>query len=421
MDQIKAILKGFEKRLAHRKDHPTKKSAELFYQALMKYYQRIDQARAEGKPLAWVGTFVPLEIFEAMDIVHFNPELHVALAASQGSMEDYLGSSSGWGLPVEICSFHRIIAGMTLQDDLPRPDLMVNNSWVCDGGIKSFGSLSHHYGCPDWMLDMPHHRDEAGVSYHAKELNHLVDFLEKTTGRKLDPSRLQEVMERSQKAIDLFRRVSELRKAVPCPMKTRDAFRNFSLYKHMLGTPEAVDYFQAVFQETQADVDAGKGATADERFRIHWVYVTPNYALNLFDWMEAEYGAVVAMDMYNAIPSGDWGSPSGGIHTLARRSFFDLVSHPFAGPIENCVNDALRVAREYQIDGAIFFAHIGCKQAAGVIRTLKDALKEKADVPMLVLDGDIVDPSVLPAEELKSKMEGFFEMLEELPSKSRTP
>lgn len=64
-------------------------------------------------------------------------------------------------------------------------------------------------------------------------------------------------------------------------------------------------------------------------------------------------------------------------------------------------------------DASIYFAHIGCRQACALIRSMKDALKDKVGIPMIALDCDIIDPSLSPGEEMRNKLEGFFEMLED--------
>jgi hypothetical protein len=44
---------------------------------------------------------------------------------------------------------------------------------------------------------------------------------------------------------------------------------------------------------------------------------------------------------------------------------------------------------------------------------LKDSLQEKAGIPTLVLDNDTYDPTYVPEDQLKDKLEEFFELLEE--------
>jgi benzoyl-CoA reductase/2-hydroxyglutaryl-CoA dehydratase subunit BcrC/BadD/HgdB len=74
--------------------------------------------------------------------------------------------------------------------------------------------------------------------------------------------------------------------------------------------------------------------------------------------------------------------------------------------------DAVEEAIDYKAEGAIYWAHIGCRQACATIRSTKDALMEKAGIPTLVIDCDIADPSLTSEEEVRTKLEGFFEIME---------
>jgi hypothetical protein len=44
---------------------------------------------------------------------------------------------------------------------------------------------------------------------------------------------------------------------------------------------------------------------------------------------------------------------------------------------------------------------------------LKDVLNRRAEIPMLSVDIDLNDPTFAPEDDMKNKLEGFFEMLEE--------
>jgi benzoyl-CoA reductase/2-hydroxyglutaryl-CoA dehydratase subunit BcrC/BadD/HgdB len=84
------------------------------------------------------------------------------------------------------------------------------------------------------------------------------------------------------------------------------------------------------------------------------------------------------------------------------------------GPAElGWLPDTVGDAIAYKVEGAVYWAHIGCKQGCALIRIIRDALREEAGIPTLVLDIDVVDPSFVSEEELKDKLEGFFERLEE--------
>jgi hypothetical protein len=65
------------------------------------------------------------------------------------------------------------------------------------------------------------------------------------------------------------------------------------------------------------------------------------------------------------------------------------------------------------VDGAIYWADVGCRQSCATIKLFKDILGE-IDVPVLTIDCDVVDPTVTGEEEVRAKMEQFFEMLEDM-------
>jgi hypothetical protein len=83
------------------------------------------------------------------------------------------------------------------------------------------------------------------------------------------------------------------------------------------------------------------------------------------------------------------------------------------GPLdEKLVKNIIDCAVRYKVHGAIYYAHVGCRQSAALIKLIKDALND-IDIPTLVLDCDIVDTTVSPESEVLSKLRQFFELLEE--------
>jgi len=411
MDTIKASLYGFQQRLKHRQAHTADRSQQIFYEVMLKYYQMVDKGREEGRPLAWVG-LAPVEIVYAMDILPFMPEFQCMVVASQGNIAGYFDASAGYGLPIEICSVHRAMTGMDILQELPKPDLILSSACVCDSTLKFYGTRTEYHQVPSYMLDLPHWRDEEAIQYLTKDLEGMVHFLEEFTGKKMDYDRLKEIMRLSKEGYDLFYEIGELRKAAPTPLRAREAFRNFSVWAFMLGKQEAIDYFRLMRDETRRRVENKEGAVADEKYRIVWLYIPPNYALSVFDWMETEYGATIPMDVFNFLGEFEW-DPDKPLETLARKAYYSLLIRQLGGPIENATDEAVRMVKEYKADGAVWLTQIGCKQGCAVIRRMKDVLQEELGVPFLSMDGDVIDPSVLPPDELKSKLEGFFEILED--------
>lgn len=412
MEVVRSIVEGFQKRLEHCRKKSGPKSTEHFYEAMIRYYQNIYLAKEECKPLAWVGAFTPIEIFYAMDIVPFIPELHCAAMASQNHLARYLDSAAEYGLPVEICSIHRAMVGMAVNETVPTPDLMVNSAHVCDSGFKSFGTLSKYYNCPEFVLDSPREGNQEGINYFAKEIRNLIEFLEDFTHQKMDFNKLERILVLSRHVYEHFYEIAEMRKEIPTPLRGRESLRSFTIYRHLAGTEGALPYFEHLKEEVGVKVKEKKGGILNERYRIYWAYVPINYYLGIYDWMEEEFGAIVVMDLFNAVYRME-AEPSDPLTYLAAKSLADLYPCTLAGPLETTLQDNINIVRDYKVDGVVYVAHIGCKQGCAMIRPLRDILRDKLGIPTLVIDADIIDPTVISIENLKNKLESFFEMLEE--------
>ena len=71
------------------------------------------------------------------------------------------------------------------------------------------------------------------------------------------------------------------------------------------------------------------------------------------------------------------------------------------GPLdEAALQYFVDVARDYRVDGAINYAHVGCRQTCATIKLFKDVLNE-IDVPMLTLDIDLIDPTLNNQAEIQ--------------------
>jgi benzoyl-CoA reductase/2-hydroxyglutaryl-CoA dehydratase subunit BcrC/BadD/HgdB len=331
-----------------------------------------------------------------------------------GLYEDYYSAAKSFGFTPEVCSAHRLLAANVILGWLPRPDAFIWSNQVCDNTAKSGDVLVEQYDCPGFFLDRPYRYVEREVKYFTRELENLVRFLEEITHRKMDWDRLKEVVKLSEQSIQLQREISQLRKAVPAPMRSRGFLHNFAVDQYLAGTPEAVSYMECVRDEVKAKVEQGQGAIPEEKYRILTLFLPPMYLWKLVDWMEREHGAVSVMEPY----CSHWGEGELDIdkplEALARKSYYRTICRPMHGPAaEGIVEDTVQDATDYKAEGAVYFAHIGCRQADGCIRILKDALREEVGIPMLVVDNDICDPSYASEELFHDQLEGFFEMLDE--------
>lgn len=409
--KVVEILEGMYR---HRQAKPTVKSEEVYYKHMADYNERIVRAKEEGKFLVGHTVFAPVEIFFAMDIVPMHLEsTSGTITILLNQYQQHLEAARVFGLTPECCSAHRILAATFYLKAVPQPDFLVWTSQACDNTTKSGDALMDLYDIPGFFLDRPYRFVENQVDYYARQMRDLVAFLEERTGKRLNLDRLREVLEHSLDMLNLYYEMYELRKAIPAPMRNRSFMNQMIIEWTYCGTPQGTQWFETVRDEIQENVQAGRGAADDERYRLLSLFLPPMYENKLLDWMEREYGAVIVMD-----PMSSWPHPieidtSDPLKGVAQLSFYRAASRLLHGPGDEFICDALHNAREFRVDAALYFAHIGCRQACALIKPTKDALLEMG-VPTGVIDIDLMDPSFASTDQIKEKLEEFFERLEDL-------
>lgn len=412
IEALKAMVEGFEKA----KEKAQIKSDQYFWEALINYYRRVISAKEEGKPLAMVGLFTPSELYQAMDIAYLAAEYHGILSAtgSKDGLVQFYDIAEGYGLSNEVCSPHRMAVGLAKAGMVPEPDFLVSTATTCDQTLKLYEILAHMFQRPAFLIDSPYKNDQRAIEYTKAEIKNLIGFLEEQTKKKLDYDRLNEVLRLSKDAYDYWEKICLLRKAVPCPIGSRDTIKDFGVLLTASGRLEAVKYFEARYKEIKERVDSKKGIIPEEKYRISWLYVLPMFDLGIANWMEEKYKAVIVMDTFSWASSHIELNPSDPLEFLAKKplkwAFVELTyganeATKFSKLVaEQCV--------EYRIDIAMLLAHWSCSQYCGIIKLLKDEIVKKTGIPFLIIDGDLLDPRVVSSAQMRAKIDELFETME---------
>ena len=398
----------------HRVASPLNKSDEIYYALLAKYYRDIRDAHDMGKKLVYHTVMLPTEIFYAMDVV---PGLLEPVACAVTNLcnnwEEGLAAAKAYGLAPETCSAHRLMIGNALNGWLPRPDAVIWSNMACDNTAKSTDLLARLWDCPGYYLDRGYNDNERELSYFVRELEAMVAFLEELTGRKMDYDRLAQAVEHGRQMMYLQREVEELRKAKPMPLRSRAGMFSHLISFYYMGTPEAVTFFRILRDEAKARVEKGEGFIKEEKYRLLMYFEPPVYGWKVIDWMERAHGAVLVFEPC----FGQWGpgdyDPAKPLEALAYKTFIRPTTRQQHGPVGHMVEDMLRGAQEYDVDGVISFCHVGCRQSSSCNRLLKDVIGEETGLPFFAVEHDFADPAFVSEEEMRDKIEGFLEMIDE--------
>ncbi len=294
---------------------------------------------------------------------------------------------------------------------MPAPELYVTQGHPCDAMLASVQMVETLLGVPTFCLDAPIWRDDRGIDYYAQQLKGMVAFLEEHTGQRLDQDRLKEVVEESNRAMELRLAVNELKRAVPCPMNYLLYGLAYQVYAGSAGSPEATDFFEQLLHYVEGQAKAGKGAVPVEKVRVVWGGVPVVYGDmgGIGGWMERQCGAVTVRTLwgyegYHHIDTATYDSMLRGI---GKKLLDQAMVREFHGLFDYYLDDFLRSYEEFKADCLIFPAGIGCKAVQATTGLLKDACRER-EIPMLALGVDLWDERVSPADAIKAQIEEFF-------------
>ncbi|MDY6967943.1 MAG: 2-hydroxyacyl-CoA dehydratase family protein, partial [Spirochaetota bacterium] len=347
------------------------------------------QAAAEGRPIAYCFIMSLYdEILRSMDITPIWTENYAAICAVKRKAEQFIAKAESDGYPRNLCTYCTINVGFDacreeqggIPTDSPdggmeKPTVMLGTGMmICDPRYKSYQIAQRYNDVPVYVHGLLWPAADVNVSevqdyyvkYITEELRGLVDFLEKNTGQKMDWDRLDNTIDLANKTYQVWYDAYQLRKAVPAPMPSEDAFNTMVPGYFMMGTQEAYDFYKALYDEVKYRVDNKMGVIPDEKYRIVWASgLPPWFALAILNYFESK-GAVFPIETtYHPPPPVE--IPSSAKHPLERlawRFFKQWTSrHEKAQKRsgEPIIEQILDMIDDYKIDGIVAHRASTCR------------------------------------------------------------
>lgn len=419
MENFDGLIKTLEGIVEHRKKTPTVPSSIAFYEAQLKYYKAIRYAHDEGKPFIFHSAFAPTEIFYAMDLVPAHASFALgAMAQVLKRQSECLEAAHRYGLPWETCGAHRLVVGAALLGMTPHIDLCVSYHMGCTSAGTSVVNVAQLYDLPIFYIQLPYGYREHDVRSYVRQLETLIGWLEKQTGRKMDWDRLKEAVRIEKQIYEYEREIEEWRGCIPSPMRHRSYMEQYQTDMMMAGTPTALHYYKTVRDEVKDFAERGVhplGPDHKERYRVISCFMPPNWCRGLMDWMEKEHGiSSVAEPHMNEWSAwlADRIDPDKPLESLAVKYQSHLVVRMQCSPLYvNQLPDTLKHVEKRKADGAIYYASVTCNTSPHLLTCLKDAL-EKKNLPMLILDNDVLDPAYASEAEMRERVDTFVGVMD---------
>lgn len=405
----------------NKKKGRTLKTSYMAPQILKEYWSGLHAAKAGGKKISWLSGNAPAELLYTFDVPPAYPENYAAVLASCRMTDHFCQLAEQQGFSRDLCSYARTNLGEVLGNDpnkpempfggLPDPDVLVTTRIPCLTQVKWWEIIRDHYHVPMYSVDAPFsttlETSPMGWEYVYDQIMDLIRFLEDFTGRKLDENRFLEALSLSDQAAALWNEIMDLRAHVPCPVSSREMCGNVFSLVSSLGTRVPVDFYTELRDEIKERVAQGLGVIPKEEIRLMLDNIPLWHHLALLSDVE-KHGAVFVFESYLKYV---WG---GRINlTDPYRGYAEKV---LTGVWLNSGLDLRKTllrenVKKYAIDGVVFLSNRSCKRFSLWQLELQRFLKEELDVPSLLLEGDMADPSGYSQEQATTRMEAFLEMI----------
>jgi benzoyl-CoA reductase/2-hydroxyglutaryl-CoA dehydratase subunit BcrC/BadD/HgdB len=379
------------------------------------YYGAAHTAHQNGKFIAYVNAFTPVELLYSMDMIPIYPENHAVIIGARKLSPELASAAEGMGYSMDLCSYARcdlgaIKTGMSPTWGLPKPDLLLISNSQCGTLTKWFEVLSRLYSAPMVLIDVPHsgngEQDIAGEKYVRSQLEDLVGVVESITNRALDQDRLKETIRLSRRASELWTQVLELGAAKPSPMSVFDQFISMAPIVAQRGTQVAVDFYLPLVQELEERVKRGIGACTNEKFRLFWDNLPIWPELRRLSQFLDERGAVLVTSLYTwawarlAVgeedPMADW----------TEQYLYTANLH-----LERRIAQYVEVAQAYDLDGFLYHSNRSCKFVSQDIPEVRQSVTDRTGIPGVILEADHNDPRLYSIESLERQIDTFLDLL----------
>ncbi|MBU5489582.1 double-cubane-cluster-containing anaerobic reductase [Butyricicoccus intestinisimiae] len=340
----------------------------------------------------------------------------VVLAAN-GIVTGLCGGSQFWVsggekvLPKSTCPLIKASVGARLDRTCPFfriADMYVGET-TCDGKKKAWEILGKDV--PMHVMDMPQMKREKDIKKWAEEIADFAAVVEKMTGNTIEPENLNHAIHIVNEKRKALARVYEARKAEKLPISGKDALlmMQIAFFDDPVRCAQMANRLADELEQRIADGVSVFPAGTKRIMVTGTPMAIPNWKLHHI--IETSGAAVVCEETctgtryFERLVDESKETLEEQYRALAER-YMGINCACFT-PNTGRIDDILRLAKEYHVDGVIDVNLKFCCLYDTEGYTVEAALKE-AGIPVLGIETDYDDAD---AEQLRTRIEAFVEML----------
>jgi benzoyl-CoA reductase subunit B len=393
-----------------------------------RYYSRLTAA-AENRGEKAIYMLIsgnPVELIEAFDMIPVYPEVNaLQLAAKKQSLPLILAAEE-MGYSTDNCAYVKADIGMyfagrkTPFATIPEPDLILCNYVGCNVYLQWFEHLQEYSKAPIYNLDVPFFRtntddpSEEDVRYVVKQLEELIEILERMSGKKLDYKKLQRIMELSGETGALWSDIKRLARQRPTPYDAYfDSVMMMAPLYCLRGTEDGLWFFQEAYKEMKQRADNHEGPLPEEKFRVVMEGPPPWPYLRQFRDMFSRWGAVAVASTYSGV-GGIWEfgfrhDPQRPLESIARHMLqWNVTNRNFMQRYRQLKD----YVEDWAADALVIHSVKSCRLFSAGQGDMREYFTKQLNVPTLLIESDLEDPRYFSEAQLRNRVDAFFESLE---------
>jgi bcr-type benzoyl-CoA reductase subunit B len=395
------------------------KSVKTMRDIMTTYYLDALTAGQNSKQVAWITSGGPVEPLVAMDIIPIYPENHGAMIGASKMGEDLCSKAEDMGYSSDLCSYARadiscsIVKGGPIGG-LPKPDMLICCNNICGTVLKWYEIQARLYSVPLFILDTPvcHTQYSPEIAkYVQTQVKEYIIFLEKITKRDFDYDRMVKVGKLAVEAQKLWKKILNTTANKPSPMSAFDAFFFLALIVTLRGTQTAVDFYTKLLEEMEQRVKGGISIVPDEKYRLLWDNLPLWYQLKWLSNKFSDHNACLVADTYttawcSALNYTDENDFLGSIAQAYTRIYLNIG-------IDQMADQVLDMIKFYDVDGFIMHSNRSCKPYSFGQMDIMKIVQEKAEIPVLMIEADMVDPRNFSQSQVETRIDAFMEIIKQ--------
>lgn len=351
-----------------------------------------------GKVLGTFCVYVPDEIILAANAIGVG-----LCGGSQFWIED--GEKV---LPRNLCPLIKAFVGAKISATCPyfqSCDMLVGET-TCDGKKKAWEILNDYV--PVHVMELPQKKREKNIEDWKLEIKEFINVVEELTGNKVTFEKLMEGVKICNKKRQALKRLYNLRKNTPSPISGLDSL----LISQIAFYDDPERFTQKVNELCYELEEKIKTQNTNNKKRIMITgtpMAIPNWKMHsIIESLNAEIvveETCTGTRYFENLVSEDAHNIEELIDNIARR--YMGVNCACFTPNTGRVEDIIKYAKEYNVDGVIYYNLAFCQTYSIEYKKVEEALKNE-NIPILLIETDYSEED---SGQIKTRVEAFLEMI----------